>query len=182
MKYDSRTLKYAILGLLIRKQMTGYDITKEFERNISEFWTAKHSQIYPELKRLAAENLITYEIMISGEALQKKMYTITDEGKQEFLEWLSRNEDIESPPKDVFRLRTYFFDLLDTEVQLVLLSTQLNQHKERLSHLEQKFKKYQEIPSKESAECGDYLVLQGAVLRENAQIQWLENCIQFLQK
>ena len=44
-----RTLKYAILGLLNREPMTGYDIAKEFSKDLGEFWNAKHSQIYPEL-------------------------------------------------------------------------------------------------------------------------------------
>lgn len=40
-----RNLKYAILGLLDRKSMTGYDISKEFGRALAEFWSADHSQI-----------------------------------------------------------------------------------------------------------------------------------------
>ncbi len=47
-----RTLKYAILGLLNRNPMTGYDIVKEFNFQLAEFWNAKHSQIYPELKKI----------------------------------------------------------------------------------------------------------------------------------
>ena len=47
------TLRYAILGLLNRKAMTGYDLSKEFQTSLAEFWHAKHSQIYPELKTLA---------------------------------------------------------------------------------------------------------------------------------
>lgn len=46
------TLKYAILGLLNRNEMTGYELSKEFETTLFEFWNAKHSQIYPELKSL----------------------------------------------------------------------------------------------------------------------------------
>lgn len=44
-------LKYAILGLLNQKEMTGYDLMKQFESTLCEFWSAKHSQIYPELKK-----------------------------------------------------------------------------------------------------------------------------------
>ena len=44
------TLKYAILGLLNRNEMTGYELSKEFETTLFECWNAKHSQIYPELK------------------------------------------------------------------------------------------------------------------------------------
>lgn len=52
------TLKYAILGLLNRKNMTGYDLSKEFETTLFEFWNAKHSQIYPELKSLSENGLV----------------------------------------------------------------------------------------------------------------------------
>ena len=56
------TLKYAILGLLNRKNMTGYDLSKEFETTLFEFWNAKHSQIYPELKSLSEKGLVQYEV------------------------------------------------------------------------------------------------------------------------
>ena len=71
-----RTLKYAILGLLNRKPMTGYDISKEFNFQLAEFWSAKHSQIYPELKKLVSEELIIFKIEISGDVLEKKVYYI----------------------------------------------------------------------------------------------------------
>ena len=73
-----RTLKYAILGLINRKPMTGYDITREFNsNNLANFWYAKHSQVYPELGRLMEEKLVTCEVVIQGEKLEKKLYSIT---------------------------------------------------------------------------------------------------------
>lgn len=69
------TLKYAILGLLNRKPMTGYDLSKEFNFQLNEFWSAKHSQIYPELKKLTNEDLIVHEVEISGDVLEKKFTT-----------------------------------------------------------------------------------------------------------
>ena len=81
------TLKYAILGLLNRNEMTGYELSKEFETTLFEFWNAKHSQIYPELKSLNAEGLIQYRVEITGNVLEKKVYTITDEGRRDFSEW-----------------------------------------------------------------------------------------------
>ena len=66
------TLKYAILGLLNRNEMTGYELSKEFETTLFEFWNAKHSQIYPELKSLNAEGLIQYRVEITGNVLEKK--------------------------------------------------------------------------------------------------------------
>lgn len=66
------TLKYAILGLLNRKNMTGYDLSKEFETTLFEFWNAKHSQIYPELKSLSENGLVRYEVEITGNVLEKR--------------------------------------------------------------------------------------------------------------
>ena len=67
-----RELKYAILGLLNQKSMSGYELSAEFESALNEFWSANHSQIYPELKKLTQEGMITYEVAISGHVLQKK--------------------------------------------------------------------------------------------------------------
>ena len=78
------TLKYAILGLLMKKDMTGYELTKEFNSALFEFWNASHSQIYPKLKALTKEGLIEYHIEITGTVLEKKVYTITDAGKEAF--------------------------------------------------------------------------------------------------
>ena len=63
------TLKYAILGLLNRKNMTGYDLSKEFETTLFEFWNAKHSQIYPELKKLTEEGCVAYRQEASDNGL-----------------------------------------------------------------------------------------------------------------
>lgn len=68
-----RVLTYAILGFLDREPMTGYDITTEFkDKEIREFWHAKHSQIYPELKKLTEEGFIEFTIQIQGSKLEKK--------------------------------------------------------------------------------------------------------------
>lgn len=61
-----RVLKYAILGLLDQCELTGYDITKHFKDSLGQFWSAKHSQIYPELKRLTEEGFIEFDVRIQG--------------------------------------------------------------------------------------------------------------------
>ena len=68
------TLKYAILGLLNRQEMTGYELTKAIEHSLLGAWRAKHSQIYPELKSLTQKGLVKYEVEISGTVLEKKVF------------------------------------------------------------------------------------------------------------
>lgn len=64
---------------------------------------AKH----PELKKLTSEGMIEYEIQIAGQVLEKKLYSITEEGKRDFMNWLSQIEPMESTSKEVFNLRLF---------------------------------------------------------------------------
>jgi DNA-binding PadR family transcriptional regulator len=172
-----RNLKYALLGLLNQNSMTGYDIAKEFNKELSEFWYAKHSQIYPELKKLVDEGLLTYEIQISGEILEKKLYSITAAGKSAFLEWMLKIESMEATPKDKFRLRMYFSNSIVPESRIILIKSELKQHEDRLIYLKNFMNKYTDTPDIYDKNFGDYLVLDGAILREEASVKWLKNCL-----
>lgn len=175
-----RTLKYAILGLINRKPSTGYDIAKEFNAGLVEFWYAKHSQIYPELKKLADEGLISYKTVIQGEKLEKKLYTITEKGKKDLQEWFAKDEPLEPTPKDIFRLKAYFCDEMNIDTLLRQFKSQLNKHMERLNYLENCMKEIldkKDISIVPSSNFGDYIVLNGAIMREKAYIDWLKDCI-----
>ncbi|MBU3155718.1 PadR family transcriptional regulator [Clostridium estertheticum] len=175
-----RTLKYAILGLINRKPLTGYDITKEFNSGLVEFWYANHSQIYPELRKLTDECLISYKIIIQGEKLEKKLYTITEEGKVCLQKWLKKDEPLENTPKDVFRLKAYFCDEISNEDLVKQFQSALNKHFKRLEYLENTMKellKINDISKVSSPRFGDYIVLNGAIMREKAYIEWIEDCI-----
>ena len=51
-------LSYAILGLIDKERITGYDLTKRFNASVADFWSANQSQIYPELKKLVQPELV----------------------------------------------------------------------------------------------------------------------------
>lgn len=175
-----RTLKYAILGLLNQKEMTGYDLMKQFESTLCEFWSAKHSQIYPELKKLTDEGCVAYEVEVSETSSEKKLYHITDAGREDFLDWLATETKAQPTPKDVSRLKIFFCNCLDPEDRRFMLEDQLHKHRTRLKHLKNNQKKFTEVPQSDSDEFGDYLVLMGAIMREEMTIEWLNRCIELL--
>lgn len=77
-----RVLKYAILGLLDQHELTGYDITKHFKDSLGQFWSAKHSQIYPELKRLTEEGFIEFDIHIQGKSWRRRSIKLQRQEKK----------------------------------------------------------------------------------------------------
>ncbi len=172
-----RVLKYAILGLLNRHTMTGYDLAKDFNYELAEFWHAKHSQIYTELKKLYEEGLVTYDIEISGEILEKKQYSITEAGKEDLLRWLHKDELIGKTAKDVFRVRMYFSNFLDVESRIKLLESQKMQHTKRRNTLMKTSEQYSEVPDVSSDRFGDFIILESAIMREQGLIDWIDKCI-----
>lgn len=176
-----RTLKYAILGLINNSPLTGYDITKKFNEGLVDFWYAKHSQIYPELKKLTEEGLITYETVIQGEKLEKKLYTITDKGITAFQKWLNKDEPLPPTPKDVFRLKTYFCSEMSKDSMIDFFKNELEKHIEKLNYLEEAMNSIEaekdNLQDINSPDFGDYLVLNGAIMRENNYIAWIKDCI-----
>lgn len=178
-----RTLKYALLGLIDREPITGYDISKEFEKRImANFWHAKHSQVYPELKRLLNEELISFELVIQGEKMEKKLYTITPKGHIEFVDWLLRDEPLGVTPKDVFRLRTFFSDFMSVADFERHLLSQLSKHNFKKNYLETSLDKSfaDTIPIYGTKDFGDYAVLLGAIMREESYIAWLKKCLDLI--
>ena len=49
-----------------------------------------------------------------------------------------------------------------------------------MKHLKNNQKKFTEVPQSDSDEFGDYLVLMGAIMREEMMIEWLNRCIRLL--
>lgn len=66
-------LQYVLLGLLAKQDLTGYDIKKLFAQEVGDFWCARHSQVYPELRKLEESGQITSYTGTVGTKLQKKI-------------------------------------------------------------------------------------------------------------
>lgn len=178
-----RMLKYAILGLVARQPMTGYDIKKSFDGNIARFWTAKHSQIYPELNALQNEGLVSCSVSIQGVKMEKKYYTITPEGTQALLEWIKRSDPIEPVQKEAFRLKLYFGDHLTSRNELApMFREQYRQYVARLHTNMERIKEVTDpIPQPGSSDLSEYLLARGGILRDQAYLEWMRECAQLLE-
>lgn len=105
------SLKHALLGLLAKGPASGYELTKEFELSLANVWSAKHSQIYPELRKMTEEGWLT----VGAEGSRgRKEYEITDAGRTELRRWL-----VDVTPERVGRnewlLRIFFLWTLSPE-------------------------------------------------------------------
>ena len=130
------SLRYAILGLLSRESMTGYDLTKRFDTTIGFFWSAKHSQIYPELAALTKEGLVTFEVVTQTSKPNKKVYTITDAGRENLAHWVAEPRE-KRTVKDPLLLRTWALGAVDPALVLPHLRDALADYEKRVVQFEQ---------------------------------------------
>jgi len=100
-------LKHGMLGLLNYHQMTGYEILTVFRDSLHFFWSAQTSQIYRELQTLEAKGWVHKAAIPQQGKPDKNMYTITRDGREELLRWLSRGET-EHSFRNVILMRVFF--------------------------------------------------------------------------
>jgi PadR family transcriptional regulator, regulatory protein AphA len=103
------SLRYAILGYLSTGPGSGYDMSRQFDTGLGWFWSARHSQIYPELKRMAEEGLVARDQTTIGENMEKFTYSITGDGLATLAAWTSSPPSY-PPNRDVERLQLIFSD------------------------------------------------------------------------
>ncbi len=114
-------LEDIILGFLMKENLTGYDLKQWMIASTSYFYEASFGSIYPALKRLEDKGFI-----FSQESVQqgkyKNVYSITDKGKAQFLEWINKPIVFAKTGND-FLVRIFFYEYLPKETALSNISS-----------------------------------------------------------
>ncbi len=106
MPRSSRT-PYAILGALSHGPKSGYDISRLFEKDSMFFWNESYGQIYPTLKKLRSKGFVTMERDERDVGPDRKVYTLTDDGRSELERWLRQPASPHSV-RDEYLLKLFF--------------------------------------------------------------------------
>ena len=99
---------YVILGILaIHDDQSGYEIRKTIQQSVGFFWGESYGQIYPTLKRLAADGLIVASKSTSQTRSTRQEYSISPGGRSALQQWLAVPYR-DDPPRDEFLLKLFF--------------------------------------------------------------------------
>ena len=88
--------------------MSGYDLRKTIKQSISNFWQEGYGQIYPTLKDLTAEGLVTLELQPQTGKPNRRVYTLTEKGLSELKRWLGEPVTELSPTRNELLLKLFF--------------------------------------------------------------------------
>jgi PadR family transcriptional regulator AphA len=170
--------KYAILGVLSIKPGSGYDIKKFCDQSIAHFWNENFGHIYPVLKLLEQEGLITKETGRTEGRPDRNVYRITPEGKSELRDWLSLPVESE-PVRSELLLKLAFAENVPQEN----IIAQLTKAKERCAarldeylQIEQAFTSNQKAHGKAGYPYW-LATLRYGICSARTAIQWCEETI-----
>tara|TARA_Y100001935_G_C17064386_1_gene388391 strand:- start:85 stop:642 length:558 start_codon:yes stop_codon:yes gene_type:complete len=93
-------IKTLCLGALSINESSGYDIKKLFEAAFSHFQNASFGSIYPSLKKLKEEGAVTDKIQEGEKRPDKRLFKLTQKGKERFINELINTPSTESIKSD----------------------------------------------------------------------------------
>jgi DNA-binding PadR family transcriptional regulator len=173
------TTSYAVLGLLTwGDAMSGYDVMKLAERSIGYFWTPAKSHVYAELKRLAEAGYATERHVEQTTRPNKRMYSITPEGKSALGRWLVEAPIEPSPTKSVITLKVFFGNLMSASAlrrQIEEIRRRDEDYRAELLAIEKRIKDDESL-------LYPYLTLKAGLAHIQADIHWTDQVLEELER
>ena len=161
---DLNATAASLLGFLHDGPETGWDLVEAVEASVGYFWNVTRSQVYRELKTLAARGYVTAK---RAGVRDKVPYAITAAGKVAFAAWLPSE-----PGPEILRLPIFVTVFFGRNLPPELLSRFLE--KARVEHrdrLEQYRRMKAEGVTHDEFELS---TLELGILYEEAMVGWLE--------
>jgi DNA-binding PadR family transcriptional regulator len=170
-------LREAILGLLSEGPMTGYEIKQFFRTVIKHFWNVSDGQLYPTLKKMNNEEIISLQVVKQDTTANKHVYSITEKGRKHFENWLREPVMKFEELKEPFVIKVFFFDKLSREEVLWHLRSQLELHNRILEEFRGIRDNYEDRVTAFQRLIGDV-----GVLYVEVRILWIGRMIELVQK
>jgi DNA-binding PadR family transcriptional regulator len=163
------SLKYGILGLLAEGPLHGYEVRNRFESLLGGSWDVNTGQIYTTLQRRERDQLVEAPGQRGDRG--KLAYRLTEAGRQELQEWLTR------PETEPQQLREAIY------VKLLLSTRLANGHLDELLAAQrhvymQRLKDLSELEERARRDGREDLVLlfMGGILHTEADLKWTDAC------
>lgn len=172
MRSTSRT-PYTILGCLTVEPMSGYDIKQFVDDCIAHFWSESYGQIYPTLGRLEEEGLIEGRTEPGERGRDKRVYRITDAGREELEDWL-REPAEPGNARYEHSLKLFFGYNADPKTSLAHIRDLRERTEDALAAYEEWEDRLQEQAAAEPDSPAQYwlIVLRGGIRYSRMVLEW----------
>lgn len=175
------SLRFALLGQLNKRAMTGYELKQFIDQAIAHFWAADHSQIYRTLNQLESEGLVAATTEIQTERPNRRRYHLTPAGSDALHAWLAMPQPRPSF-RDPFLVQLFFAHILPNERIISMLQNRQHAHQEQAqtyAHLEALI---EQTAGNAREALLEHLTLELGLAIEETYVRWAEQAIVRLQQ
>jgi DNA-binding PadR family transcriptional regulator len=92
------SVRHALLALLSERDKFGLQLRQEFESKTGDVWPLNVGQVYTTLQRLETDHFVESDFGVDDGP--RKLYRITEQGRDELSRWLTTPPDLSAPPRD----------------------------------------------------------------------------------
>jgi DNA-binding PadR family transcriptional regulator len=168
-------LKHAILGLLVQEPRHGYDLKNAFEAILGGTWPLNIGQVYTTLARLERDGLVESQVVPQDLLPDRKVYSLTRAGREELERWLVEATTGSIRLKDEFFVKLLVHQLVGSDGLLALIWKQRQVYMQTLAQLTA-------LRADPSLEPTTGLLVEGAILHVEADLEWLDLCEERLEQ
>jgi DNA-binding PadR family transcriptional regulator len=117
-----------LLGLLTIGPMSGYDLGQAIRTSVGFFWNESYGQIYPNLRNLATEGLVTSKTERQKGKPERHVYSITKKGRERLAAWLAVAPQPEIPRNELL-LKLFFGAQVPAEILIGYVETMVEKER-----------------------------------------------------
>jgi DNA-binding PadR family transcriptional regulator len=179
-------LRHAVLAALLEGDASGYQLAKRFDVSVANFWSATPQQLYRELDRLEAENLVAARLVRQQRRPDKRVFTLTEDGREE----LHRFTSLPAKPaamRDELVVKLQAVDVGDVHAVTKELMTRLDRAHAKLALYDRLLREMlggreQDVFERDTDRVGPYLTLMGGRMYEQTNIRWCNAALEVLSR
>ena len=113
-------MAFLILGLLMIRSLTIYDIKTTLEKKISPFYAASYGSIQAAVRKLLDNGHIGFTAKVEN-GRNKKEYAVTPAGREAFFAWMREDLSVSKFNDDAL-VKVFFFGFISRDERIRLLS------------------------------------------------------------
>lgn len=171
-------MEYIVLGLLLLQSRTIYQLRERIHKGIHLMYSSSMGSIQAAVRKLLDGGSIEYKEMVDH-GKYKKIYAITERGKQRFFQWVNAPME-EQAPKSPELAKVYFMGFSDESNREASIREHLLFLKEQYAALEAICgeAEHAEVPE-EHREIFNYQLVSALYGRDLLEfnINWFENLL-----
>ncbi|SEE04951.1 PadR family transcriptional regulator [Streptomyces sp. Ag109_O5-10] len=170
-------LRNALMAALLEGEASGYDLAKQFDATVANFWTATPQQLYRELERMEADGLVAARVVEQERRPNKRLFSLTDAGREAVRAYTSAPPGRPAVVRDELLVKVQCADAGDIEAVRTAVAGRMEWAAAKLARYERIRQRLlagrsEEAYFAEAERVGPYLTLLRGMSFERENLQW----------